>query len=86
MRRTNGVEPELTFKNVCIKLLHSFWCGIANIRVCLMAVETAKLELFTIEIEAVSAELCLAESNLYLVGIDNLAIFKKLGSDEIEVR
>ena len=74
VRGTHGIYAKLVFQYLCVELLHRFRHCIADVGVCLMTVEPAYLQLFSVEIEAVAFKSHRSEAEAHALFVDALAV------------
>src|SRR6185369_11282802 len=63
VRRTHDVAFQFLLQNPRIALLHSCRHCLSDKRKCLMSIESAKLEMLTVEHKSIGSELCFAKTN-----------------------
>ena len=69
----HGGAVQLLLQNAGILPLQAFRCGIADVRVALVSVQTPQKGLFAVEVEAIRPELCGAEAKRHLFTVDGLS-------------
>ena len=69
----HGSAMQLLLQNAGILPLQAFRCGIADVRVALVSVQTPQKGLFAVEVEAIRPELCGAEAKRHLFAVDGLS-------------
>ena len=69
----HGGAVQFLLQNAGILPLQAFRCGVADVRVALVAVQTTQKGLFAVEVEAIRPELCGAEAKRHLFAVDGLS-------------
>ena len=69
----HGGAVQLLLQNAGILSLQAFRCGVADVRVALVSVQTPQEGLFSVEVEAICPELCGAEAKRHLFAVDGLS-------------
>ena len=64
---------QLLLQNAGILPLQTFRCGVADVRVALMSVQSPQKGLFAVEIKAVCFKFCRAEAKGHLLAVDGLS-------------
>ena len=69
----HGGAVQFLLQNAGILPLQAFRCGVADVRVALVSVQTPQEGLFSVEVKAIRPELCGAEAKRHLFAIDGLS-------------
>ncbi len=69
----HGGAVQLLLQNAGILPLQALRCGVADVRVALVSVQTPQKGLFSVEVKAISPELCGAEAKRHLFAVDGLS-------------
>ena len=69
----HGGAVQLLLQNAYILPLQAFRCGIADVRVALVSVQTPQKGLFAVEVKAIRPELCRAETKDHSFAVDGLS-------------
>ena len=69
----HGGAVQLLLQNAGILPLQAFRCGVADVRVALVAVQPTQEGLFSVEVKAIRPELCGAEAKRHLFAVDGLS-------------
>ena len=69
----HGGAVQLLLQNAGILPLQAFRCGVTDVRVALVSVQTPQEGLFAVEIKAIRPELCGAEAKRHLFAVDGLS-------------
>ena len=64
---------QLLLQNAGILPLQAFRCGVADVRVALVSVQTPQEGLFAVEVKAIRLEFRCAEAKRHLLAIDGLS-------------
>ena len=68
----HGGAMQLLLQNAGILPLQAFRCGVTDVRVALVSVQTPQKGLFAVEVETIRPELCGAEAKRHLFAVDGL--------------
>ena len=69
----HGGAVQLLLQNAGILPLQAFRCGVTDVRVALVSVQTPQKGLFAVEVETIRPELCGAEAKRHLFAVDGLS-------------